>query len=192
MHHPVRVALLALCILLVGIIAVQAAELYVAKERGDNQNAGTKDAPFKNLEAALKVAKPGDKIFVAQGNYVGLRDKGYLEAPQPVELMGGYSSDFSGRDIVKFATTVAPNNESAASGRRPLLSILNVPAGSHFILDGFIFDRGEQNAYSPKDGFIKGLGGRILSATEKPSTGNSTVEEPLAVLHQQSQREDRR
>ncbi len=94
MHHPVRVALLALCILLVGIIAVQAAELYVAKERGDNQNAGTKDAPFKNLEAALKVAKPGDKIFVAQGNYVGLRDKGYLEAPQPVELMGGYSLRF--------------------------------------------------------------------------------------------------
>jgi len=73
---------------------------------------------------ALKVAKPGDKIFVAQGNYVGLRDKGYLEAPQPVELMGGYSSDFSSRDIVKFATTVAPNNESAASGRKPLLSIL--------------------------------------------------------------------
>jgi len=179
MRHSVRAALLVLCILLAGIITAHAADFYVAKERGDNQNAGTKDAPFKNLEAALKVAKPGDKIFVAQGNYVGLRDKGYLEAPQPVELMGGYSSDFSSRDILKYATTVAPNNESAASGRKPLLSILNVPAGSHFILDGFIFDRGEQNAYSPKDGFIKGLGGRKLSATEKPSTGNSTVEEPL-------------
>ncbi len=179
MYHSARFALLALFVLFVGTTAVNSAELYVAKDRGDNQNAGTKAAPFKNLEAALKIAKAGDKIFVAQGNYVGLRDKGYLEAPQPVELMGGYSPDFSSRDIVKYPTMVAPNNESAASGRKPLLSILKVPAGSHFILDGFIFDRGGQNAYSPKDGFIQGLGGRKLASTEKPTTGNSTVEEPL-------------
>jgi hypothetical protein len=30
------------------------------------------EAPFKNLESALKAAKPGDKILVAQGNYFGL------------------------------------------------------------------------------------------------------------------------
>jgi hypothetical protein len=172
-------SLLAFFFLFVGISAATAAELFVSKDRGDNQNAGTKDAPFKNLEAALKVAKAGDKIFVAQGNYHGLRDKGYLEAPQPVELMGGYASDFSKRDVTKYPTFIAPNNESAASGRKPLLSILNVPGGSQFILDGFIFDRGNQNAYSPKDGVIKGLGGRILSETEKPATGNSSVFEPL-------------
>jgi hypothetical protein len=171
--------LFAMCLLLVGISAATAADVYVSKDRGDNQNAGTKDAPFKNLEAALKVAKAGDKVFVAQGNYFGLRDKGYLEAPEPVELMGGYAPDFSKRDIAKYPTFVAPNNESGASGRKPLLSILNVPAGSQFILDGFIFDRGNQNAYSPKDGVIKGLGGRILSETEKPATGNSSVFEPL-------------
>jgi hypothetical protein len=166
-------------VLLGSVTVACAGDLYVAKDRGDNQNAGTKEAPFKNLEAALKVAKAGDKILVAQGNYVGLRDKGYLEAPEPVEIYGGYASDFSVRDVVKYPTTVAPNNESAASGRKPLLSILKVPAGSSFVLDGFVFDRGEQNAYSPKEGVIPGLGGRILSETEKPSTGNSTVFEPL-------------
>jgi hypothetical protein len=179
MFRLVKIALVAVFTLLVGIAAVDAAELYVSKDRGDNQNAGTKEAPFKNLESALKAAKPGDKILVAQGNYLGLRDKGYLEAPQPVELIGGYASDFSTRDIVKYPTMVAPTNESAASGRKPLMSILNVPAGSHFILDGFIFDRGDQNAYSPKDGIIEGLGGRILLDTERPATGNSTVHEPL-------------
>jgi hypothetical protein len=179
MLHSRFSSLLALFLLLVSMSAAVAADLYVSKERGDNQNAGSKDAPFKNLEAALKVAKAGDKIFVAQGNYYGLRDKGYLEAPQPIELMGGYASDFSKRDVTKYPTFVAPNNESGASGRKPLLSILNVPAGSQFILDGFIFDRGNQNAYSPKDGVIKGLGGRILSETEKPATGNSSVFEPL-------------
>ncbi len=155
------------------------ADLYVSKERGDNQNPGTKPAPFKNLEAALKIAQAGDRIFVAQGNYTGLRDKGYLEASQPVELLGGYSSDFSIRDIVKYQTTVIPTRESGESGRKPLLSILNVPTGTSFIIDGFIFDRGEQNAYSPKESVIEGLTGRILSATEKPLTGPSTVEEPL-------------
>ncbi|MCX6554676.1 MAG: DUF1565 domain-containing protein [Candidatus Aminicenantes bacterium] len=156
-----------------------AAEFFVARDRGDNQNPGTKDAPFKNIEAALKVAKAGDRICVAQGNYFGLRDKGYLEAPQPVELLGGYGGDFSARDIEKFPTTIIPDRNSGASGRKPLLSILNVPAGTTFVLDGFILDRGEQNAYSPKDGLIEGLGGRILSETEKPADGPSTVNEPL-------------
>ncbi len=72
-------------------VSVYASDIYVSKEKGDNQNPGTsKVSPLKNLESALKIAKAGDRIFVAQGNYTGLRDKGYLEAPQPVELYGGY------------------------------------------------------------------------------------------------------
>lgn len=70
------------------------AEFFVARERGDNQNPGTKVAPFKNIEAALKIAKAGDRICVAQGNYFGLRDKGYLEVAEPIELVGGYAADF--------------------------------------------------------------------------------------------------
>ena len=155
------------------------AEFFVARERGDNQNPGTKAAPFKNIEAALKIAKAGDKICVAQGNYFGLRDKGYLEVAEPIELVGGYAADFSVRDIVKFPTAIIPDRNSGESGRKPLLSILNVPAGATFILDGFILDRGGQNAYSPKDGVIEGLGGRILRDTEKPAVGPSTVHEPL-------------
>jgi hypothetical protein len=160
-------------------LTIYGAEYFVSKERGDNQNQGTKEAPFKNIEAALKAAKAGDRICVAQGNYFGLRDKGYLEIPEPVELYGGYAADFSIRDIGKFLTTVIPDRNSGASGRRPLLSIVNVPAGATFILDGFILDRGEQNAYSPKEGIIESLGGRILSETEKPADGPSTVNEPL-------------
>jgi hypothetical protein len=172
-------AMAAIVFLLGSGVKVYGAEFYVAKDRGDNQNPGTKAAPFKNIEAALKIAKAGDRICVAQGNYFGLRDKGYLEAPQPVELLGGYAGDFSTRDIEKFLTTIIPDRNSGASGRKPLLSILNVPAGTTFVLDGFILDRGEQNAYSPKEGVIGGLGGRLLSETEKPADGPSTVAESL-------------
>ncbi len=170
----------ALIVILLGLGATAyAAEFFVAREGGDNQNPGSKEAPFKNIEAAIKVAKAGDKICVAQGNYFGLRDKGFLEVPQAVELAGGYAPDFSVRDIRKFPTTIIPDRNSGASGRKPLLSVLNVPAGAVFILDGFILDRGAQNAYSPKEGAIEGLGGRLLRATEKPADGPSTVDEPL-------------
>ncbi len=156
-----------------------AADWYVSKEKGDNQNAGTREAPFKNFETSLKKAAAGDRIHVSQGNYTGLRDKGYLEAPQPVELLGGYSPDFSVRDPLKYPSTMIPTRESGESGRKPIFSILNVPAGKVFILDGFILDRGEQNAYSPKESVIPGLGGRLLKPTEKPAEGPSTVDEPL-------------
>jgi hypothetical protein len=159
--------------------AAYGADFFVARDRGDNQNPGSKEAPFKNIEAALKAARAGDRICVAQGNYFGLRDKGYLEVPQPVELLGGYAGDFSLRDSEKFPTTIIPDRNSGSSGRKPLLSILNVPAGATFVLDGFILDRGGQNAYSPNQGVIEGLGGRILNETEKPADGPSTVHEPL-------------
>jgi hypothetical protein len=159
--------------------AVLGADWYVSGEKGDNQNPGTREAPFKNIEAALKAAGPGDLIRVAQGNYYGLRGKGYLEVLQPVELLGGYAPDFSSRDILKHLTTIIPDRESGASGRKPLLSILNVPAGKTMILDGFILDRGAQNAYSVKEGLVPELGGRVLRSTEKPADGPSTVEEPL-------------
>ncbi len=159
--------------------AAYGAEFFVARDRGDNQNPGTRESPFKNIEAALKVAKAGDRICVAQGNYVGLRDKGYLEVPQAIELAGGYAADFSIRDLQKYPTTIIPDRHSGASGRKPLLSIVHVPVGATFVLDGFVLDRGAQNAYSPKEGTIAGLGGRLLRATEKPADGPSTVEEPL-------------
>ncbi|MBN2400247.1 MAG: right-handed parallel beta-helix repeat-containing protein [Candidatus Aminicenantes bacterium] len=176
-----------LCIIVIAFIlisigfgqAVYGAEFFVAKGRGDNQNPGTREAPFKNIEAALKMAKAGDRICVAQGNYVGLRDKGYLEVPLAIELVGGYADDFSIRDVQKFPTTIIPDRHSAASGRKPLLNIINVSSGTTFVLDGFVLDRGAQNAYSPKEGVIAGLGGRLLRATEKPADGASTVEEPL-------------
>lgn len=53
---------------------VMATEYYVCKETGKNGNAGTKDAPFKNIEAAAEKAQPGDKLYVAEGNYYGKRD----------------------------------------------------------------------------------------------------------------------
>ena len=61
------------------LIQISSKELYVSRGIGDNGNPGTIAKPFKNLDKALKIASAGDVIKVAQGNYFGLRNKGYLE-----------------------------------------------------------------------------------------------------------------
>ena len=49
----------------------QAADIYVSLATGKNKNAGTKEAPLKNLWKALEKAETGDTIHLAGGNYPG-------------------------------------------------------------------------------------------------------------------------
>lgn len=51
--------------------SVSAADLYVSVETGKNKNAGTKEAPLKNLWKALEQAADGDTIHLAEGVYPG-------------------------------------------------------------------------------------------------------------------------
>ena len=45
-----------------------AADWYVSLTTGNNKNAGTKEAPFKNIWKAIENAAPGDTLHVAAGN----------------------------------------------------------------------------------------------------------------------------
>ncbi len=48
--------------------SAQAATWYVSPSGNDN-NAGTLSAPFKNIPAAIEAANPGDEILLRGGNY---------------------------------------------------------------------------------------------------------------------------
>ena len=48
-----------------------AADWYVSFSTGKNKNAGTQEAPLKNIWKALESAAPGDTIHIAEGNYSG-------------------------------------------------------------------------------------------------------------------------
>lgn len=83
------------CLLAISIATqAMAGVIYVSKANGKNSNPGSKDAPLKNIDRAVEQAQPGDKIYVAEGNYYGVRNKGYIEIKKPVEIYGGYSNDF--------------------------------------------------------------------------------------------------
>ena len=64
---------------------------------GSNKNDGASAAtPLKNLQKAIDSAESGDIILVAEGNYLGTLDVGYIEITDKyLSLVGGYTADFS-------------------------------------------------------------------------------------------------
>lgn len=160
-------------------VAVPArAAIYVSQTNGSNQNPGTKESPVKEIDKAMTMAKPEDEIFIAGGIYMGTFGIGYMESDKPLKLFGSYDETFSTRSIVDTPTVFQPDNAAGGKARKAFLKFTGAVAGT--IIDGIVFDMGYRNAYSANDGIVEGLEtGRLLRATEKPATGNSTAEEPI-------------
>ncbi len=136
--------------LAVASLAQAAETLYVSRNTGNNRNAGTKEAPFKNLQKALDVAQDGATILVAEGNYYGLMNCGNIIIKKPVTIMGGYSADFSKRDILNTPTMIQPtatsNGTSKGSGTIQICSVV-APKGQ-VVIDGLIMERGNSISYN--------------------------------------------
>jgi hypothetical protein len=117
---------------------------------------------MKDLQKAIDAAQDNDQIFVAEGNYLGNMDRGYVEvgrfgnASQAsdmgkfISVYGGYSTDFSERDVIKHITKIQPTNQRFTAplfnfnARRPYG--YTGPMGN-VVVDGFVFDLGENNRY---------------------------------------------
>ena len=144
----------------------QAADIYVSLETGKNKNAGTKEAPLKNLWKALEKAETGDVIHVAGAKdaYPGKATlKGTFRMEKPVSIIGGYSPDFATRDPLKFRTLFQAKNDSYVRGN--CLGVLhlefdktmNAPKGFKMKIDGIIFDEGQANSYHAVKGKPEGF-----------------------------------
>ncbi|HNX06785.1 MAG TPA: right-handed parallel beta-helix repeat-containing protein [Bacteroidales bacterium] len=152
--------------------------IYVSKQNGNNKNPGTKEAPLKNLDKAVSIATSGAEIHVAGGIDFGTLNVGFIESDKPVKIFGSYDETFSTQDINAHPTLIQPDNESARSTRKALLRFTKDVGGT--VIDHIVFDAGERNAYSSKEGFVEGIEkGRLLSPTENPPVGYPTVDEPL-------------
>ena len=119
---------------------------------------------MKDLQKAIDTAQDNDVILVAEGNYLGNMDRGYIESGRFgnathemgkfIEIYGGYSTDFSERDIMKHVTKLQPTSQKFTA---PLMNInarrpygYNGPEGS-LVIDGLVFDLGENNLYCAAD-----------------------------------------
>jgi len=157
---------------------LHAAVIHVSITNGKNNNDGSKGSPVKNIDKAIQMAKAGDEIKIAGGIYMGTFNVGFLESDKPLKMYGSFNEDFSKQDIINHPTVFQPDNASGGKSRKALLRFTKDVGGT--VIDHIVFDMGERNAYSLKEGFVEGVeGGRLLQPTEgNPGGGNSTVTEP--------------
>lgn len=150
--------------------------IHVSMSNGKNTNSGTKETPMKNIDKAVAKAKAGDLILVAEGTYSGTFNIGYLVIDKPIKLYGGYSADFSQRDVINHPTLFQPDNKSGAKSRKALLELAKELDG--IVIDGIIFDMGMRNSYSPDEGKPEGVEtGMLLLPPKKAPGDNVTVTE---------------
>lgn len=68
---------------------------YVNAATGSNRNDGlTIETSIKDLQKAINLAEEGSTILVAEGNYLGTLDQGYIEVKKYISLVGGYNRNF--------------------------------------------------------------------------------------------------
>ena len=158
--------------------AMQAADIYVSLSTGKKKNAGTKEAPLKNLWHALQKAEDGDTIHLAEGVYPGNAKCNWFLIDKAVSIIGGYSKDFASREPLKFRTMFQPlneNNDKKGAGlgiftleftKRPAQ-----PKGVNMVFDGLIFDDGQAQSYHPVKGKPEGVETGMW--LEPPAKGNT-------------------
>lgn len=131
----------------VSVVKAKGNDIYVSFSTGSNRNDGSKDAPYKNIQKAINEARDGDVIRIAEGNYLGLMNIGFVELNKAVSLIGGYNSDFSQRDPIKYQTTIQPRPEQSGTSSNKSLLTVNLK-NANVVFDGLILDRGWQTGYS--------------------------------------------
>ena len=143
----------------------QGKTFYVSASTGSARSDGSTAAkPMKDLQKAIDAASDDDTILVAEGNYLGNLDRGYIECGRFgnatndrgkfISIYGGYSPDFSERDITKYVTKLQPTDQKFIA---PLFNLnarraygYSGPEGK-VVIDGLVFDFGENNIYCVAD-----------------------------------------
>jgi hypothetical protein len=160
-------------------ISASAQTYYVSKSTGSNRNDGSKDAPFKNIQKAIEAVPEGSTIYVAEGNYFGTLDKGNIPVSKCVKIYGGYNTDFSQRDILKYKTMVQPSATSngTASGLGTMIIKVNNPQGE-VVIDGLFFDRGNSISYNVRgEGKPDGVDCPMMNPIGTSGKGGANLDE---------------
>ena len=145
--------------------AAQGKTFYVSVSTGSARADGLSAATaMKDLQKAINASVDGDVILVAEGTYLGAMDCGYYEIGRFgnathelgkfISIYGGYSTDFSERNVIAHVTKFQPTGQSFIAplfnwnARRPYG--YTGPVGN-VVIDGFVFDLGENNRYCVKN-----------------------------------------
>ena len=132
---------------------------YVNIATGKGKDA-TLEKPAKDLGNIISKLEAGDVVCIAEGEYTGRGDRGVDQIEIPVELYGGFSSDFSNRDPWGAHRTIFTgihNSDNFETQTRltidtsdfatKLMEARGEETAHNIIVDGIIFDNGPRNYY---------------------------------------------
>lgn len=154
-------------------------KIYYVSPNGSNRNdALSAQTAVKDLQKAIDLAEEGSTIYIAEGNYLGKLDQGYIEVKKYLSLVGGWNSDFTERDHLKYVTSIRPGAEQTGTSGNYASMEVYVRGNSNgvVLIDGILFDKGQYNcycSYNPDDartGSPEGCEtGRLLTEGDSPA-----------------------
>lgn len=126
---------------------------YVCAATGSARGEGSKVSPLKDIQKAIDNAADGDVIRIAQGNYLGNLDRGWIEIKgKYVSLEGGWNDDFTERNPAKYITRIQPTVAQRGTIGQGLLMIeATTNRNASIVIDGIFFDLGLLHEYAKAD-----------------------------------------
>ena len=131
--------------------AAKGKDYYVCKATGHGK-VGSKEQPAKDLASLIAILQPGDVVHIAGGTYISRQGRGSDKIEVPVQIIGGYSPDFSTRDPWgKYQTVFSGENRyNETSTLHRLIIETHMKYREYkgtILVDGIIFDNGDRNYY---------------------------------------------
>ncbi len=121
------------------------------------------EKPKKDLQAVLNLIRDngenGAVVRVAEGNYLGYMNAGYIEIYNFITLEGGWNSDFTQRDPLKYITKIEPTQEQLGTNgskgvihtNKALDDVMAKKPKGTLTIDGIFINLGFENVYKPND-----------------------------------------
>jgi len=121
------------------------------------------EKPKKDLQAVLNAIRDngqnGAVVRIAEGNYLGYMNSGYVEIYNFVTLEGGWNADFTVRDPLKYITKMEPTQDQLGSNgskgvihtNRALDDVMAKKPKGTLVIDGIFVNLGFENYYMPAD-----------------------------------------
>ena len=160
----------------------QGKDLYVSVTTGAGSRTadGSKEQAYKDLQAAIDAAPEGSVIHIAEGNYLGKMDQGYVECKKYVSLEGGWNTSFTERNPVKYQTTIRPTGaQSGTSNNKSLLEVVaRGKKDATVVIDGLILDMGLYNKYAKAPNSDERAGAPEGCETGRLATSGESVPVP--------------
>lgn len=128
---------------------------YVSKNTGSGQ-LGTKERPAKDLGNIIHRLLPNDRIHIAEGIYMSKGKRDADEINVPVQIYGGYNTEFTQRDPWDAHKTIFTGVNEYLKSTDPRLYIRTdqqresngqKSTGGAIVVDGIIVDNGPRNRY---------------------------------------------